>query len=75
LRERNFGSFKRRCTVSETVDTDKIKASFKSGVLTLILPKNPEAQKPAKKSRLKLPSGVISGYAILASEIQSPGIS
>jgi HSP20 family protein len=53
LRERNFGSFKRSFTVPETVDTDKIEASFKSGVLTLILPKNPEAQKPAKKVEVK----------------------
>jgi len=49
LRERNFGSFERSFTVPETIDTDKIEASFKSGVLTLILPKKPEAQKPAKK--------------------------
>jgi HSP20 family protein len=53
LRERNFGSFERSFTVPETIDTDKIEASFKSGVLTLILPKKPEAQKPAKKIEVK----------------------
>jgi HSP20 family protein len=53
LRERNFGSFERSFTVPETVDTDKIEASFKSGVLTLILPKKPEAQKRAKKVEVK----------------------
>ena len=53
LRERNFGWFERSFTVPETVDTDKIEASFKSGVLTLILPKKPETQKPAKKVEVK----------------------
>jgi HSP20 family molecular chaperone IbpA len=33
----------------EGVDTDKIEASFKNGVLTVRLPKKPEAIKPEKK--------------------------
>jgi HSP20 family protein len=53
LRERRFGSFARSVRVPETVDADKIEASFKRGVLTLTLPKKPEAQKPVKKIEVK----------------------
>jgi HSP20 family protein len=35
--------------VPEGVDADKIAASFKKGVLTVTLPKSPEAQKQEKK--------------------------
>ena len=53
LRERNFGSFERSFSVPEGVDADKIEANFKKGVLTVTLPKKPEAQKPAKKIEVK----------------------
>ena len=53
MRERSFGSFERRFELPEGVDADKIEASFKKGVLTLTLPKKPEAQKPAKKIEVK----------------------
>jgi HSP20 family protein len=53
LHERRFGSFERCFTVPEGVDTDKIEASFKKGVLTVILPKKPEAIKPEKKIEVK----------------------
>ncbi len=53
LRERNFGSFERSFQVPEGVDADKIEASFKKGVLTVTLPKKPEAQKAAKKIDVK----------------------
>ena len=53
MRERSFGSFERRFDLPEGVDADKIEASFKKGVLTLTLPKNLEAQKPAKKIEVK----------------------
>ena len=53
LQERRFGSFERYFAVPEGVDTDKIDASFKKGVLTVTLPKRPEAQKPAKKIDVK----------------------
>jgi HSP20 family protein len=36
-----------------TVDADKIEATFKKGVLTVILPKKAESQKPAKKVEVK----------------------
>ena len=53
LTEREFGSFERRFTLPEGVDADKIEASLKKGVLTVTLPKKPEAQKPAKKIEVK----------------------
>ncbi len=53
LHERSFGSFERRFAVPEGVDTDKIEASFRNGVLTVILPKKPEAVKPEKKIEVK----------------------
>jgi len=53
VRERNFGSFERSFQVPEGVDADKIDASFKKGVLTVTLPKKPEAQKAAKKIDVK----------------------
>jgi HSP20 family protein len=53
LHERHFGSFERCFRVPETVDTAKIEATFKQGVLRLTLPKKPEAQKAAKKIEVK----------------------
>ena len=53
LSERRFGSFQRSFQVPEGVDADKIDASFKNGVLTVILPKSPEAQKREKKIAIK----------------------
>jgi HSP20 family protein len=53
LQERHFGSFERSFRVPEGVDTDKIEANFKKGVLTVTLPKKAEAQKPAKKIEVK----------------------
>jgi HSP20 family protein len=49
LHERHFGSFERRFAVPEGVDSDKIEASFKKGILTVTLPKKPEARKPEQK--------------------------
>jgi HSP20 family protein len=53
LRERRFGSFVRSVRIPETVDADKIEASFKNGVLKVALPKKPEARKPTKKIEVK----------------------
>ena len=49
MRERRFGSFQRSLRVPEAVNADKIEAHFKKGVLTVTLPKTPEAQKAIKK--------------------------
>ena len=43
--ERSYGSFLRSFTVPSTVDTDKVAAQYKNGVLTIRLPKK-EAAKP-----------------------------
>jgi len=53
LRERRFSSFERSIRLPETVDADKIEATFKNGVLKIVLPKTAEAQKPAKKIEVK----------------------
>jgi HSP20 family protein len=53
LSERRYGSFQRAFAVPDGVDTDKIDAQFKNGVLTVTLPKTPEAQKSEKKIAIK----------------------
>ena len=53
LRERSFGSFERSFQVPENIDTDKISAGFKKGVLTIMLPKSAEAQRAEKKIEVK----------------------
>ena len=53
IHERHIGSFERHFALPEGVDTDKIEASFKKGVLTVRLPKKPEAIKPEKKIEVK----------------------
>ena len=53
LHERSFGSFERTLPMPEGVDTDKIEATFRKGVLTVTLPKKPEAIKPEKKIAVK----------------------
>jgi HSP20 family protein len=46
--ERRYGSFRRTLQVPGSVDPEKIEASYKSGVLTVTLPKSLEAQKKEK---------------------------
>ena len=53
LSERRFGSFQRSFPVPESVDANKIEAKFVNGVLTVRLPKSPEAQKNEKKIAIK----------------------
>jgi HSP20 family protein len=53
LSERRYGSFQRSFRVPEGVDPDKIEAKFANGVLTVRLPKTPEAQKNEKKIAIK----------------------
>jgi HSP20 family protein len=51
--ERHYGSFQRSFRVPDGVDANKIEASLKNGLLTVTLPKTPEAQKPGKKIEVK----------------------
>ena len=51
--ERAYGSFQRTFELPASVDRDKVAADFSKGVLTITLPKTPEAQKPQKKIEVK----------------------
>jgi len=44
LGERYYGRFERRMPLPEGIDEDKVKASYRNGVLTVTLPKSLEAQ-------------------------------
>ena len=46
-KERVYGKFSRSFSLPEGLDTDKIEADFKNGVLKIEIPK-PEAKKPKK---------------------------
>jgi HSP20 family protein len=47
--ERRYGSFLRQVRLPDSIDADKVKASFDKGVLTVEVAKQPEAAKSAKK--------------------------
>jgi HSP20 family protein len=51
--ERTYGSFQRTVPLDCEIDTDKVEASFKKGVLTITLPKTPEAVQETKKIAVK----------------------
>jgi HSP20 family protein len=50
-RERYCGSFRRSLRLPNTLDVDKVDASFENGVLNIVLPKLPQAQ--PKKIEIK----------------------
>jgi HSP20 family protein len=47
--ERWAGAFERQIVLGDDVDPDKVKATFKNGVLTVVLAKRPEAQRQVKR--------------------------
>jgi HSP20 family protein len=51
--ERSYGSFSRTIPLPAEVDTDKAKAEFKKGLLTVTLPKTAQAIKQTKKIAVK----------------------
>ena len=51
--EISYGSFVRTIPLPDTADSDKAKASFKNGILTVTVPKKPEAQQKPKKIEIK----------------------
>ena len=51
--ERSYGSFHRAFTLPDTVDTDKIQASYEDGVLKVVLPKKEVAKPKSVKITLK----------------------
>jgi len=53
LSERSYGAFHRSIALPPGVDTDKADANFANGVLTVTLPKSPEAQQQVKRIEVK----------------------
>jgi HSP20 family protein len=53
LSERSFGSFQRSIPLPTEVEEDQVQASFKSGVLTVRLPKTERAKSQAKRIEVK----------------------
>jgi len=51
--ERRYGSFRRALRLPDSVDPDKIEASYKSGVLTVTLPKSAQAKEKQKAIPIK----------------------
>lgn len=51
--ERSYGSFHREIMLPAEVEEDKAEAFFKKGVLTIRLPKKPEAQSKMKRIEIK----------------------
>ena len=52
-KERSYGTFHRALPLPQEVDAEKVEATFKKGVLTITLPKLPEAQAGAKRISIK----------------------
>ena len=50
--ERSYGSFSRTLELPREVQTDKVKAAFKNGILEIRLPKTEEAKK--KETKIKV---------------------
>ena len=53
LMERSYGSFQRSFQFGDTVDSENVKASFEKGILTVTLPKLPEAARTEKRIPVK----------------------
>jgi HSP20 family protein len=53
LSERRYGSFERIFNLPKGVDPEHIEAHFSKGVLSITLPKKPEAIKPEKNIQIK----------------------
>jgi HSP20 family protein len=53
LSERSYGAFQRSFALPDSVDRDKIGAEFAKGVLTVTMPKLPEAKTEPKKIEVK----------------------
>jgi HSP20 family protein len=49
VKELTYGSFRRVLAIGDNVNEDKIKAEFKNGILTVVLPKAPEAVAKTKR--------------------------
>lgn len=47
--ERTYGHFRRTIPLAAEIDADKVQATFRNGVLTVDLPKNPKAQEKIRR--------------------------
>jgi HSP20 family protein len=54
LSERRYGSFQRSLQVPDSVDADKIGASFQNGVLKVVLPKTADAHRNDRKIAIEV---------------------
>jgi HSP20 family protein len=52
--ERCYGRFERRTALPDGIDEDKVKASFRNGVLTVSLPKSGDAQNAVRRIPLQV---------------------
>lgn len=53
LSERRYGAFQRSFSLPDHIDTDKATATFENGVLTVKLPKRPEAKKSERRIEVR----------------------
>jgi HSP20 family protein len=51
--ERRYGEFHRTLSLPAAIDADAVTADFANGVLTVTLPKSPEAKKKERKVKVK----------------------
>ena len=51
-REFNYGSFKRSFNLPDTVDAEKIKATYNNGILQVVLPKKAEVKKAKRTIKI-----------------------
>jgi HSP20 family protein len=56
LCERSYGAFQRSFALPDSIDADKIEARFDKGVLSITLPKRPEAQQPERVIGINKPA-------------------
>jgi HSP20 family protein len=55
--ERSFGRFERTIPFPTEVDSDRVDAAFRNGVLTVTLPKNEKAQDKTRRIAIRAQSG------------------
>lgn len=53
LLESAYGHFKRAIALPEIIDSSKVEATYKNGILTIILPKKEDIQKSKQKIQIK----------------------
>jgi HSP20 family protein len=54
--ERFFGRFERQIPVGMDIDEEKVEATFKNGLLKIVLPKTEQAQERAKRIEINAPT-------------------